>query len=181
MSANWGIFQDGTKSYDLTRLDERLIVVRAANIDHGILVRFSDHCFTVDAVEGDQRPVFPSSSRADGRFCEFRHAASLNIWDHLNKAVLGKVWLGEDDRYLVASVTVGEGDEVSHYVIPFTLERYRGHSSARFLMRIRSAFPRTSDRHVATYGEVRFTNLITLTLNGKFPKRIYDQKRKKPW
>lgn len=181
MSANWGIFQHETNSYDLRHLDERLVVVPVAGVDHGILVQFSDHCFTVEAIPDDERPIFPRSTRKDGRFCEIRHAASFGIWDHLNKALHGKVWLGEDNRYLVAAITVGEGDQASHYLIPFTLERHSGRSDARLLMRVRSAFPRTPDRHVATYGEVRFANLISLTMKGKFPKRIYDQKRKKPW
>lgn len=179
--ASWGIFQHGARSYDLSHLDERLIVVRAADFDHGILVRFSDHCFTVDAINGDQRPVFPNSSRNDGRFCEVRYQYSLGIWDLLAHAVKGKVWFGEDDRCLVVSLMTGEGDQSQHYIIPFTLERHKGHAKARLLMRVRSAFVRTPDKRIATYGEIKFATLIVTTLNGKSHKRIYDKGRKKPF
>lgn len=92
-----------------------------------------------------------------------------------------RVWFGEDDRYLVVSIDLGKDRDSRYYVIPFTLERFKGVTGVRLVMRIRSAFLRTPNRHVATFGEVRFANLVTLTLNGKSPKRIYAQKRKTPW
>jgi hypothetical protein len=173
----WGVFKHGDESFDLSHLDD--CVVRVGDV--GILVRFSDHCFTEDALEGDARPVFQASTRDDGRFCSKRYAASLKIWDCLNHAMNGRVWFGENDRYLVVSIDLGEDQDPRYYVIPFTLERFKGVQGVQLLMRVRSAFLRTPNRHIATFGEVRFVNLVTLTLSGKSPKRIYGQNRKTPW
>jgi hypothetical protein len=177
----WGVFKHGDESFDLRHLDDRVVIVRVTEADVGILVRFSDHCFTEDAIEGDVRPIFQGSTRDDGRFCSKRYAASLNIRDCLDRAMKGRVWFGEDDRYLVVSIDLGRDKDLRYYVIPFTLERFKGMKGVRLLMRVRSAFLRTPNRHVATFGEVRFANLVTLTLNGKSPKRIYAQNRKTPW
>jgi hypothetical protein len=181
VSQKWGVFKHGDESFDLSHLDDRVVVVRVANVAIGIVVRFSDHCFTEDAIEGDVRPVFQGSTRDDGRFCSKRHAASLKIWDCLTYAMNGRVWFGQSDRYLVVSIDLGEDENPRYYVIPFTLERFKGVKDVSLLMRVRSAFLRTPDRHIATFGEVRFANLVTLTLNGKSPKRIDAQNRKKPW
>jgi hypothetical protein len=177
----WGEFKHGDESYDLSHLDDRVVVVRVGDADVGILVRFSDHCFTEEALANDARPAFPESTRDDGRFCSKRYAASLNIWDNLDYAIKGRVWLGQNDRYLVASIDLGEDQNPRYYVIPFTLERFKGVKDVSLLLRVRSAFLRTPERHIATFGEVRFTNLVTLTLSGKSPKRIDGQNRKKPW
>lgn len=177
----WGVFVTGAESYDLAHLDERIVVVPVGGAEQSILVRFSDHCFTEDAAPNDERPVFPASSRADGRFCLERYAASLKIWECIDKAVLGRVWLGEGDRYLVVKMDVGEGENLRHYIIALTLEKFKGHAQAKLLMRIRTAFLRTPDKQIATFGEVRFSNLVSLTLKGQSPKRIFDANRKKPW
>jgi hypothetical protein len=181
VSTAWGIFESDGQSFDLGHLDEKVIVVGIGDVDHRILVRFSDHCFTENAVENDQRPVFAESTRSDGRFCLERYNASLSIWEHLERALRSRLWLGEHDRYLMVSVNVGEGENLRHYIIALTLERLKGRADARLLMRVRTAFLRTPDKHIATFGEVRFTNLVTLTLRGKSPPRIYSEKRKKPW
>ena len=181
MATTWGVFQDGDASFDLSHLNDRTVVLRVGNTDYGILVRFSDHCFTEDAVENDTRPVFPGSSRSDGRFCSVRYDASLDIWRHLDHAINGRVWFGESDRYLVVSIDLGEEENPRHYIIPFTLERFKGVKGVHLLMRVRSAFLRTPDRHIATFGAVRFVNLVTLTLGGKAPKRVQGDNRKKPW
>lgn len=168
-------------TYDLGHLDEKIVTVESGGESHSILVRFSDHCFTVEAVDNDSRPKFDRSTRQDGRFCTERYAASLKIWEYLEKAWHGRLWMGEHDRYLLIAVTVGEGSDLCHYIIALTLEKITGRSDAKLLMRVRTAFVRTPDKHVATFGEVRFANLIALTLKGKSPPRIFDQKRKKPW
>jgi hypothetical protein len=177
----WGIFECDAGSYDLGHLSERVAIVRVGETDHRILIRFSDHCFTEDAGENDQRPVFPGSSRKDGRFCLERYTASLTIWHCIERALKGRVWLGEGDRYLLISIDVGNGDDVQHYIVALTLEKLKGHASANLLMRVRTAFLRTPDKHIATFGEVRFVNLVSLVLKGKAPNRIFGTKRKKPW
>jgi hypothetical protein len=177
----WGIFECDAGSYDLGHLGERVTTVRVGETDHQILVRFSDHCFTEDAAENDQRPAFPGSSRKDGRFCLERYTASLRIWDCIERALKGRVWLGEGDRYLLVSLDVGEGNDRRHYIIALTLEKLKGHANVKLLMRVRTAFLRTPDKHIATFGEVRFANLVSLVLKGKTPTRIFDAKRKKPW
>ncbi|WP_439926177.1 hypothetical protein [Nitrobacter sp. JJSN] len=179
--ATWGVFEIGGVSYDLVHLDDRRTTVQTKDAEIGILVTFEDHCFTVDAGEGDTRPKFPGSTRKDGRFCTERHGASLDIWARLDHAMKGKVWLGHQDRCLVISADTGDDDIPNHYIIPFTLERHKGVEGIHLLMRVRSGFVRTPDRYVATFGEVRFSNLVDLALKGKLPKRVTSQNRKKPW
>ena len=139
MTVAWGIFEIEEESFDLGHLDETVISVEIGGEQHAILVEFSDHCFTEDALPDDTRPKFPSSTRKDGRFCVKRYQASLNIWEHLDRAAGGSVWLGESDRCLVVKLTTEEGEDPLHYVIPFTLERWKGDKRAKLKMRVRSA------------------------------------------
>jgi len=181
LAVSWGIFKIGEESYDLRHLDETVISVEFNGEQHDILVEFSDHCFTEDATEDDKRPKFAPCSRKDGRFCEKRYQASLDIWAHIEHAVSGVVWLGESDRCLVVKLAAGQGDDPLHYVIPFTLERWKGDKRAKLKMRVRSAFVRDSSRRVATFGQVKFATLVDLTLKGQSPRRNYDRNRKRPW
>lgn len=181
MTVAWGIFEIEEESFDLGHLDETVISVEIGGEQHAILVEFSDHCFTEDALPDDERPKFPSSTRKDGRFCVERYQESLNIWEHIDRAVGGSVWLGESDRCLVVKLTTEQGQDPLHYVIPFTLERWKGDKRAKLKMRVRSAFVRDSNRHVATFGQVKFATLVELALKGGSPRRNYDRNRKKPW
>jgi hypothetical protein len=181
LTVTWGIFEIEEEAFDLSHLDETVISVEIGGEQHTILVEFSDHCFTEDALPGDERPKFAPSTRKDGRFCVKRYQASLNIWEHIERALRGSVWLGESDRCLVVKLTAGEGQDPLHYVIPFTLERWKGDKRGKLRMRVRSAFMRDSSRRVATFGQVKFATLVELTLKGGSPRRNYDRNRKKPW
>ncbi|UQR61596.1 hypothetical protein LRP30_32945 [Bradyrhizobium sp. C-145] len=158
---------------------DRRRIVRGGE-QHAILIELSDHCFSEDASEGDTRPIFAPSSRDDGRFCLKRHQASLNIWAHIEHALRGSGW-GESDRCLVVKLMAGADQDPLHYVIPFTLERWKGDKRASLKMRVRSAFMRDSNRRVATFGQVKFASLVDMTLKGRSPRRNYDRNRKKPW
>ncbi|MBR1175387.1 hypothetical protein JQ617_15600 [Bradyrhizobium sp. KB893862 SZCCT0404] len=179
MTLAWGIFEADGATFDLSHLDQAITSIEIGGEEHAILVEFSDHCFTEEAVADDPRPKFTPSTRTDGRFCEKRYQASLDIWEHIERAMKGPVWLGEDDRCLI--VKVGEGENPMHYVIPFTLQRWKGDERAKLKMRVRSAFIRDSGDRVATFGQVRFATLVQLTLKGKSPTRNYDRIRKRPW
>ncbi len=174
----WGSFTAGGASYDLSHLDDRLLHVEVENLKYSILIQFSDHCFTEDAKPNDTRPVFRPCTRRDGRFCVQRYRASKHIWACIERAVHGKVWLGEGDRNLIIKLDVAPN---RHYIVVFTLDKLKGDQRARFRMRVRTAFERSADQIAATYGEVRFKNLITLIQQGKRPPRIYGSKRKTPW
>lgn len=181
LPVTWGIFEANEQTFDLGHLDEKIISVEIGGEEHAILVEFSDHCFTEEAVADDTRPKFRPCSRADGRFCVKRFHASLDIWEHIERALRGSVWLGESDRCLIVKLMPDEGEGPLYYVIPFTLERWKGDKRAKLKMRVRSAFVRAVDRHVATYGQVRFATLVQLALKGRSPGKIYDRNRKKPW
>lgn len=179
MPVTWGIFDTEEESFDLSHLDETVISVQLGDQEHAILVEFSDHCFTEEAVPDDPRPKFAPCSRTDGRFCVKRYQASLKIWEHIDWAVGGSVWLGENDRCLIVELPSGENPV--HYIIPFTLERWKGDKRAKLKMRVRSAFIRDSGDRVATFGQVKFATLVDLTLKGKAPRRNSDRNRKRPW
>ena len=177
----WPAFQSGGQTFDLRHLDETVISVEIGGEEHFILVEFTDHCFTEDPLPGDTRPTFTPCSRTDGRFCAKRYKASLNIWDHIELATSSWVWLGEDDRCLIVKLTTEEGQDPLRYVIPFTLERWKGDKRAKLKMRVRSAFILDTGNDVATFGRVRFATLVELTIKRKPPKRNYDRNRIKPW
>lgn len=177
----WPAFQSGGQTFDLSHLDETVISVEIDGEEHFILVEFSDHCFTEDPLPNDARPKFTPCSRTDGRFCARRYKASLNIWEYINQARSSWVWLGEDDRCLIVKFATGEGQDQLHYVIPFTLERWKGDKRAKLKMRVRSAFIKDSGEYVATFGRVKFATLVELTIKRKSPGRNYDRNRIKPW
>lgn len=177
----WGIFEAGGESFDLSHLNEKVITVEIDGEQHAILVEFSDHCFTEEALPDDARPKFTPCSRNDGRFCAKRYQASLSVWEHIVQATRGTVWLGQDDRCLIVKLGTGEGENSFYYVIPFTLERWKGDKRAKLKMRVRSAFVWDRGGQVATFGQVKFATLVKLTLKGKAPTRNYGGNRKKPW
>ncbi len=159
-----------------------MISITIGGEEHRILVEFTDHCFTEEALPNDDRPKFAPCSRKDGRFCEERWKASLDIWEHIHLAVRGWVWLGEHDRCLVVKLEATDDTPSLHYVIPFTLERSKGDRRAKLKMLVRSAFlwDDPSERP-ATFGVVKFNTLVVLALKGAKPRRNYDRNRKTPW
>jgi hypothetical protein len=178
----WGTFNIGDQSFDLGHLDETLISVEIEGERHNILVEFSDHCFTADAEPEDRRPKFTPCSRKDGRFCEERYQASLNLVNYIERACLGSVWLGEADRFIIVKLKAMTVDKKPlHYVVPFTLEKWKGDTRAKLKMRVRSAYLRAPANLVATFGIVKFAILVDLTIKGKKPQRNYQTRRKTPW
>ena len=147
----------------------------------GILVRFSDHCFTVEAQIDDVRPKYPSASRRDGRFCQQRYAASKNILGLVCSAADGRVWIGQQDRFLIIQLKNEGGQKITEYVIAFTLERHKGVAGVKLLMRIRTAFKSDEGRKADTFGDVSFQTLITCAIQRKSIKKNYSAKRKRPW
>jgi hypothetical protein len=116
LTVAWGIFEIEEELFDLSHLDEKVISVEIGGEQHNILVEFSDHCFTEDGFQGDERPKFTASTREDGRFCVKRYQASLDIWEYIDRAARSSVWLGEGDRCLVVKLTSGEGQDPLHTV-----------------------------------------------------------------
>lgn len=111
MPVTWGIFETDEEAFDLRHLDEMITFVEIGGEQHAILVEFSDHCFTEEAVPNDTRPQFTPSSRTNGRFCAKRYQASLDISEHIERAMRGSVWLGESDRCLIVKLMPDEGEE----------------------------------------------------------------------
>jgi hypothetical protein len=178
----WGVFETNGRSFDLSHLDESILTIEIDGEEFNILVEFSDHCFTEDAKPNDTRPAFKPCSRKDGRFCEKRYEATLNLRDCIERACLGSVWLGEEDRCIVVKLKAGtEGAQTLHYVVPFTLEKWKGDKRAKLKMRIRSAYLKASTDVLATFGIVKFAKLVELTVKGKKPQRNYQKNRKTPW
>jgi len=98
-----------------------------------------------------------------------RHSLSLNLPSLVPTIMGGKVQMTTGVNYLRLTTRTIDGDACDYGVF-FSLDQtnVRG---ANLLMRIRSAHSR--DEEVQTFGDVRFKNLVELTLQGKRPKKIY--------
>jgi hypothetical protein len=181
----WTPFVHGGTTYDLSHLDEFEFSVTDSNAqERRIAVTFSDHCFTRDYEPNDDPALFyPGGSRTPGVFSFDRYRHSLDIGLHIARAVRGKVWNasryhGYQENFAAVPTVNHEGKRVL-YAILFSLERGGKDLLIALHMRVRTAYP-CDERAVPTFGEVRFSNLVALSMQGKSPARITDPHRRKP-
>lgn len=182
-------------TYDLTHLDEyEFSVVDTDKVTRCIAVTFTDHCFTRDPEPRDDPfLIYPNCSRAPGHFCVvplkglppsglisydffFRYHLSLGIRKHIDLAINGQVWNGAGENFIIISAADQNGKSVTYGVF-FSLDRTKG-LPVDLHMRVRTAFP--SDTKIATFGAVRFRNLVALRMKGKRPGKVTGQHRKAP-
>jgi hypothetical protein len=176
--SNWTPFAYRGLTYDLTHLDEyEFFVVDTEQLTRNIAVTFSDHCFTRDPEPGDDPLlIYPNCSRTPGYFCFDRYHLSLSIRKHIAYAANGKVWNAEGENYVVIQV-VGLNGRSVEYGVFFSLDRAKG-LPVELHMRVRTAFP--ADMKIATFGTVRFRNLVALRMEGKRPRKVTGPHRKRP-
>lgn len=175
----WSPFRDGENEYDLSHLSEFILgAPDSQGVERRILVTFGDHCFTRDpSGQDDAAPIFPGCSRADGRFCVERYGLSVGIREFLEAAVGHDVWNGDGQHYVIVSGKDHKGNKIT-YVVVFSLEKSKGFG-VELHMHVRSAHKREKDP-IETFGSIRFAHLVKLTMEGKRPKKIFDQRRKRP-
>jgi hypothetical protein len=173
----WSPFAYRGVTYDLSHLDEyEFSVIDTDKVSRRIVVSFTDHCFTRDAEPGDDPLlIYPNCSRPRGRFCLTRYGLSLGIRKHIAYAVGGKVWNAVGENYIIISVVDQSGKSVEYGVF-FSLDPEKGLQVLH--MRVRTAFP--SETKIATFGTVRFRNLVALRAKGKKPGKVTGPHRKAP-
>jgi hypothetical protein len=176
---SWPAFTYQGQSYDLTHLDEYAVEVNdSAGNTRRIAISFSDHCFTREPVAGDDPALaYPHSSRRVGHFCTERYQHSLNLAGHIAYAIQRRVWHVLDGSYAIVPVITQQGIKML-YGIVFSLDRVKGFP-VELHMKVKTAHPR-DERDIVTFGEIRFSHLVTLRMKGKHPLRITDQHRKRP-
>jgi hypothetical protein len=180
-AARWAPFTIGGVSYTFEHLaDFEFTCQDSDGVDRTVLVSFSDHVFTRDALSSDQAgDAFPGCSRRPhGYVCSVRYRMSFRLPELIVRFARQKVWcLSGQDRY--AQVSVQDDQGIEHlYAIIFTLDRLKGGTQA-LRMLIRSAH--ICDRKTPdTFGEVRFTNLVKLRIENRHPRKISDRGRRRP-
>lgn len=177
---SWPDFEYNGTTYSLTHLDEyQFEVTDSTGVVRGVVVTFSDHCFTRERLPTDDAALlYPHSSRAGGCFCPERHGHSLNLRQHIAQAATREVWLlSGDDRYAIVPTVDHQGNRTL-YGIVFSLDPVKG-LPVHLHLRVRSAHPR-DDRDIDTHGSVKFTHLVTLRIQNRHPKKRFERDRKRP-
>lgn len=187
--APWPNFSHKGTTYRLNHLNEYILKVTDSDgIERQILVYFSDHCFTRDAL-GDpsqDQPalVYGPSTRKPGYFCIDRWTLSQDIKIHIQKAITGQVWMSHDPKYCIVPTVVLDGQPVL-YGLLCKLSKEKGYHF-KLSLEVITAYPWTRVDgagqivKVPTYGKVDFARLVSLRLNNRTPTRITDSHRKTP-
>ena len=176
---SWPDFRYQGRRYSMSHLDEYRFSMRDQKDKvREVVVTFSDHCFTRKHAAGDERAlIYPGSSREQGCFSFDRYAQSLHIRAYIEQALTGRIWnAGGGDYSIIPTVT--RGGEKLLYNIIFRLDPVTGlpvdlHMAIRTAYLCEQAPPRT-------FGEVRFRHLVTLRMQKKHPKEIWDGSRRIP-
>jgi hypothetical protein len=176
----WVPFRYQEQTYALDHLDEYVFTaIDSEKIRRNIIVSFSDHCFTRRPEVGDDPAlVYPQSDRRPGHFCFERYELSLDLKGYIDRATTGKVYLSEAENLAIINTTTSSGLPV-YYGIFFNLDRAARNIPAHLHMRIRTAFPFTTNQPV-THGDIRFSHLMTLRMRREFPKRFIGGSRRWP-
>lgn len=177
----WPVFVLDEITYEFMHLkDECFEVVDSEKHTRKISVTFSDHCFTRDFVEGDDRAlIYPFSSRKTGCFCPHRYTHSLRLKELLKSAFEGreKVWIVEGHNLAAIPTVDHEGNRIL-YGIVFGLDREKK-MPFDLSLRMRTAYP-CDERDLVTFGTIRFSHLVTLRMKCEFPRRNLDRHRPRP-
>lgn len=175
----WPPFTYQGQTYDFTHLDEYLFEAHdsVGNIRR-IAVSFSDHCFTREPIAGDDPALlYQPSTRPTGYFCLERYQLSLSLGQHLAHAIQGRVWVTEGENFAAIPTIDHQGNRIL-YGIVFSLDRVKK-LPVDLDMRVRTAYP-CDAKEIMTYGNVRFSHLISLRIQGKRPNRNVQRHRPRP-
>lgn len=176
---SWPDFFYQGRRYSLTHLDEcRFSITDHKGIVREVVVTFSDHCFTRKYAAGDAAAlVYHGSSRRQGYFSFDRYAHSLQLRTYIEQALNGRIWNAGGGNYSIIP-TVTRGGEKLLYNIVFRLEPVTG-LPVDLHMPIRTAYL-CEQGPPRTFGEVRFRHLVTLRMQKKHPKEIWNGRRRIP-
>jgi hypothetical protein len=175
---SWRPFSYKGELYTLDHLDEfEIAVVDTSGTSRRIAVTFGDHCFTKRPVDPDPQLVYSDSDRNPGHFCFDRYALSLDLPNHMLTATQGQVWNAAGDSFAVIPVVDNAGREIVYRIV-FSLERVKG-LPVELHMRVKTAYP-ADNTPFATFGSIRFRHLVALVAKNQKPKRITDERRKRP-
>jgi hypothetical protein len=176
---SWGSFTYQADTYDLTHLDEYEVdVTDSKGMVRRIAIGYSDHCFTREPRTGDDSALqFLRSTRPVGHFCVERYRLSLGLRQQVAHAMQRKVWNLQGENFAIVP-TVNHHGVDTLYAIVFSLDRVKK-LPVDLDMRVRTAYP-CDIKDITTFGEVRFSHLVTLRIEGKSPGRNLDRRRPRP-
>lgn len=177
----WPPFEADGVSYVFEHLADFAFTCRDSDgVVHTVLVTFTDHVFTRNALSSDEPAhAFPGCSRQPhGYLCPTRYRMSFQLPALIEQVATQRVWsLTGADRYAQVPVVDDQGTR-QLYAIVFSLDRISGLEQP-LRMIIRSAH--LCDRKPPdTFGEVRFAHLIKLRLGNKHPAKNHSRGRKQP-
>lgn len=171
--SSWSSFTYNGQIYKLFHLDEfEFAVVDTEGFTRTIAVTFGDHCFTHKPKSGDDPAlVYPQSDRNPGHFCFERYQLSLFLAARIKQMADGKVWRVQGDNFATLPMLDQKGHPVMYGII-FNLDRVKG-LPVQLRMRVMTAHPiKENDPVPVTYGQTRFSHLVTLRMKNKMPQRI---------
>ena len=176
----WSSFDVRGTTYTLDHLKEYAFTVSdSTGQRRTIAVTFRDHCFTRAPEHGDDRALYyPGSDRKPGVFCFKRYRFSLDLVSHIERATAGKAWSLDSENFAAVPVVDDAGQPMLYGII-FSLDRVKGLQEVDLHMRVETAYP-IDEKELSTFGHVRFSHLVTLRMDNKRPKRVYDRHRQRP-
>ena len=176
---SWPDFLYQGRCYSLSHCDEyRFSLKDRMGQLREVAVTFSDHCFTRKYAAGDDPAlIYHGSSRRRGCFSLDRYVHSLRLRAYIEQTLNGKIWNAGRGNYSIIR-TVTRDDEKLLYNIIFRLEPVTG-LPVDLHMPIRTAYL-CEERPPRTFGGVRFPHLVTLRVQKKHPREIWDGKRRIP-
>lgn len=174
----WTPFVHQGVVYSLSHLNEfQLEVLDKDRTPRCIVATFSDHCFTRAPESHDPSREYPGCSRQPGHFCDERYGCSLQLPDHIKSMTEGHVFNArENDSYAIVPIIDFEERQVDYRIV-FSLTRSAGLHGIDLHLRVKTAYPALTSTPFVTHGRIRFSNLVSLRMRGKSPRRITSDYR----
>ena len=82
----------------------------------------------------------------------------------------------EDDSYAIVPFIDIEGQQVDYRIV-FSLTPTAGLHGIDLHLRVKTAYPALTSTPFVTHGRIRFSNLVSLRMLGKTPRRITSDYR----
>lgn len=183
MKTMWETYTLNDVTYNFDHLNEFYMVANdSLGNEKRLIVTYNDHVFTRDPMPNETIELaFPNAARTPfGVFCADRYAMSLTLPAIIQELPTQRIWnLAKTDCYAHVP-TVDHNGQNQLYSIIFSLFPIKNPKIPHdFRLHIRSAYI-CDIKEPDTFGDIRFSHLLTVTSNGNSPSRIFNRNRKKP-
>lgn len=183
MKTMWEAYTLNDVTYNFDHLKEfYLLASDSLGNEKRLIVTYNDHVFTRDPRPGENIELaFPNAVRNPfGVFCADRYSMSLKLPAIIQELPNHRIWnLAKDDRYAHIPTVDNKGQKQLYSII-FSLFPIKNTTIPHdFRLHIRSAYI-CDIKEPDTFGDIRFSHLLTVTGKGQTPSRISTRNRKRP-